>query len=60
MLGPNVDGKKEMHQKNSPLHFYDSLFCQKAGLWPGSKGVPRKKHRREKKFIRRSPRASAE
>jgi len=23
--------------------FCGSLFCEKAGLWPGSKGVPRKK-----------------
>jgi hypothetical protein len=29
-------------------------------LWPGRKGVARKKHRREKKSIRRSHRASAE
>jgi len=43
-----------------PPHFYDSLSCQKAILWPGSKGVARKKHRREKNSIRRSPRASAE
>jgi len=44
---PNVDGKKEMCKENSPclLHFYDFLFCQKAILWPGSRGVARKKHR---------------
>jgi hypothetical protein len=37
-----------------------SLFCEKVSLWPGSKGIAREKHRREKKSIRRSPRASAE
>jgi len=35
------------------------FFCEKACLWFGSKGVMRKKHRREKKSIRRSTRASA-
>jgi hypothetical protein len=59
---PNVDGKKEMCKENSPcpLHFYGSLFWQKAILWPGSRGVARKKHRREKYSIRRSPPASSE
>jgi len=27
------------------LHFCSCLFCEKASLWPGSKGVARKKHR---------------
>jgi hypothetical protein len=31
--------------KACPLHFFDSLSCVKANLWPGSKGVARKKHR---------------
>jgi hypothetical protein len=26
-------------------HFCDCLFCEKASLWPGRKGVTRKKHR---------------
>jgi hypothetical protein len=38
-----------------PLHFWDSLSCGKASLWPGNKGVARKKHRREKNSPRRSP-----
>ena len=42
------------------LRFCDSFSCQKASLWPGSKGVARKKHRRERKSTRRSPRASAD
>ena len=42
------------------LHFGDSLFSGKAGLWPGCKGVARKKHRRERNFIRRPRRVSAE
>ena len=42
------------------LRFCDFLSWAKANLWPGSKGVPGKKHRREKNSIRRSPRASAE
>jgi hypothetical protein len=41
------------------LHLCDSFFCQKASLWPGSKGVARKKHRREKKSNQRSYRTSA-
>jgi hypothetical protein len=40
-------GRDEVfHQTFPPL---EPVFCQKASLWPGSKGVARKKHRREKK-----------
>jgi hypothetical protein len=28
-----------------PLSLFAFLFCEKASLWPGSKGVKRKKHR---------------
>ena len=44
----------------APLHFCDCLFCGKTSLWPGSKGVVRKKHRREKNCSRRPRRVSAE
>jgi len=47
-------------KKACHLHFCDFLFCCKTSLWSGSKGVARKKHRREKNSIQRSPRASAE
>jgi hypothetical protein len=36
-------------------HFCGCLSCGKASLWPGSRGVARKKHRREKNSTRRSP-----
>ena len=42
------------------IHFSDSFFCSKANLWPGNKGIPCKKHRREKNSARRTRRASAE
>jgi hypothetical protein len=42
------------------LQLNDSFFCSKASLWPGSKGVARKKQRWEKNSARRSCRASAE
>jgi len=41
-------------------HYWISLPWAKPGVWPGGKGIVRKKHRREKKFPRSSPRASAE
>jgi hypothetical protein len=45
----------------SACHYsYHSLSVGKAFLWPGSKGPARKKHRREKKFIRRSTCFSAQ
>jgi len=43
----------------SHLHFCDSLFSEKAGLWPECEGVARKKHRREKKCGRRPRPVSA-
>jgi len=52
-------GKSEVLM-GAPLHFCDCLFCEKASLWPGSKAVARKKHRREKNCRRRSNRVSAE
>jgi len=39
--------------------FCPFLFCEKATLWPGSKGIARKKHRLEKNSSRRSDRVSA-
>jgi hypothetical protein len=36
------------------------FYWVKVRLWPGSKGITRKKHRREKNSLRRSPHASAE
>jgi hypothetical protein len=42
------------------LHFEESFFCFQPSLWPGSKGVARKKHRRAKNSNRRSFLASAE
>jgi len=49
------DGKLPAH-----LHFEESFFYSKPSLWPGSKGVARKKHRRGKNSARRSCLASAE
>jgi hypothetical protein len=44
----------------APLPFDESLPREKVSLWPGSKGIARKKHRREKNSTRRFPRTSAE
>ncbi len=44
----------------APLRFYSLFFYGKPSLWPGSKAVMRKKHRREKNSSRRSNRFSAE
>jgi hypothetical protein len=55
-FSPRVKDEKGL----AHLHFCDSFFFSKASLWPGRKGVARKKHRREKNSIGRSPRASAE
>jgi hypothetical protein len=47
-LSSSTRGKNEDLPFNLPIplvHFCCSLFCEKAGLWPGRKGVTRKKHR---------------
>ena len=51
LLIPAIKGKELL----AHLHFGDCLFCEKASLWPGSKGVARKKHRREKNSLGKSP-----
>jgi hypothetical protein len=50
----------KMESYLAPFHFFSLLFFEKASLRPGSKGVARKKHRREKNPRWRPDRVSAE
>ena len=60
VTGPFKDAEMILHAGDmTELRVLDA-FSGKAGLWPGCKGVARKKHRREKKFLRRPRRVSAE
>jgi len=51
--------EKSSLQKLARLYFFGFLSYEKVSLWPGSKGVARKKHRREKNSNRRSDRVSS-
>jgi hypothetical protein len=52
--------EKSSLQKLAHLYFFGFLSYEKVNLWPGGKGVARKKHRREENSSRRSDRVSSE